>query len=568
VEGSLSSPHSFKPRLPTCSPLFNNPVYSMKENELIFINPAKRVPYGSISASTPTQIAQAFADLRVATKIWQNHSVRQRCLALQAFETHLIDNLDHVSTVLNQNCGKPRQDCIMEAFITFDVLAAIIKNAPRWLARRSVPHGLYAFKRFYAEPVPYGIVAVIGPWNAPLVQVLTPTLAALVAGNVVLIKPSEVVPAVGALIEQLFAGVPELAPFVRVVHGGRDVGKAVVAAPPDLIFVTGSEFKGRAVHLVAAESLTPVITELGGKDAMIVLEDADIDAAAKWGVWAANYNAGQVCMSVERVYVVDSVYDRFVAAVKREVGQLKIGYTPDMESPYSSGPIMLPRQLEIIESQIKDALEKGAKLIAGGRRWQSTFFEPTVLTGVTHEMHIMRKETFGPCMPIMKVKDDAEAIQRANDSEYGLSASVWSQNLRRAERVGHQLEAGTIVVNDALVCYAVAQLPFGGMKKSGSGRIHGRDEVTQFTQLKGFAIGKAPRAYDVATILREPCHYSQMKAAVKLVFGNWRQKREAVRDFLQKNPTAAKYAHTGFMTAATLAEIFAILFVFFFVNFW
>lgn len=523
-------------------------------NILPFINPATGLQYGEMVASTEQDVAQAISDLRHALSLWQQKTAAERTAVLRKFKEHLIDQADEISAVLNKNCGKTRQDGLVEVFITVDNLHNMIKHAPRWLERIAIPRGLYFFKRYYAEPIPFGVVAVIGPWNYPVVQVLTPVLAALAAGNVVIIKPSEVAPAVGLLFAQLFAAVPEIAPYVRVVHGGPEVGRAVVNTPPDLIFVTGSEGTGKAIQRAAADTLTPVITELGGKDAMLVLADADIQAAAKWGVWGAFYHSGQVCMSVERVYVVEAVYDKFVAAVKQEAAQFKIGYTPDIDSPYNCGPITFPRQVDIINEHLADAQEKGAEIIIGGQV-QGMFVDPTVLINVTHDMQIMREETFGPTLPIMKVKDEAEAIRLANDSKYGLCAYVWSRDLRHAEQVGRQLEAGTIVTNDAMAHYAVSQLPFGGIKKSGNGRIHGRDEVIQFTQLKGYAVGPAPLPFDIATILRQPNRYKEMKMLMQLVFGSWRQKLEIFKKEASLATEASPLVETA-QTAGKAALVF------------
>lgn len=497
---------------------------------LPFINPATGAQFGQMQASTPAEVGRAMADLRHNLPTWRNKTARERGAALQKLKEYLIDQADAITAVLNQDCGKTRQDGLAEVFITVDNLHNMIKHSPRWLRPRRVPRGLYMFNRYYTEPIPYGVVAVIGPWNYPLVQVMTPVLGALAAGNTVIIKPSEVAPAVGQLFEQLFAAVPDVAPYVRVVHGGPEIGQAVVSSPPDLIFVTGSERTGQAIQRAAAETFTPVITELGGKDPLIVLEDADIAAAAKWSVWGGFYHSGQVCMSVERVYVVEEVYEQFVEAVKAETAAFKIGYTADTISDFNCGPITFPRQLDIISDHVRDAQEKGAEVAMGGGR-EGMFVQPTLLLNVTHDMLVMREETFGPVLPIMKVRDEAQAIELANDCKYGLCAYVWSRDLRRAERVGRQLEAGSIVVNDAMAHYAVSQLPFGGIKRSGSGRIHGPQEVTQFTQLKSYAIGQAPHPLDVATILRHPNRYQPMKALLKVVFGNWRQKQEALTDW-------------------------------------
>lgn len=496
---------------------------------LPFVNPATSQQFGAIQTSTPDDVAQAFVDLRHSLPTWRAKTPRDRAYALRRFKEALIDRADEIAAVLNQDCGKTMQDGMVEVFITVDNLTQMINHGPRWLRKKTVPRGLYFFKKYFVEPEPYGVVAVIGPWNYPVVQVMTPVLAALMAGNTVVVKPSEAAPAVGELFEKLFASVPDIAPYVRVLHGGPDVGRAIVSKPPNLVFVTGSEKTGIAITKEAADNLTPVIAELGGKDPMIVLEDADIEAAAKWGVWAANYHSGQVCMSVERVYVVEAVYEAFVDAAVAEAKKFKIGYTTDIDSPYNCGPISFDRQLGIIEDHVQEAETQGAKILTGGKR-EGMFIDPMVLVDVTHDMKIMRQETFGPVMPIMKVRDEAEAIARANDSDYGLCAYVWSQDLRRAERVAKQLEAGSVVINDAMAHYAVSQLPFGGMKKSGNGRIHGEEEVKQFTQSKGYAVGATPFRWDIATVFRSPGHYKQMRALMRVAFGSWRQKFSPFED--------------------------------------
>ncbi|MDJ0756259.1 MAG: aldehyde dehydrogenase family protein [Ardenticatenaceae bacterium] len=498
-----------------------------KQTPLLFKNPATGKIFGQISAASPTAVQNAVDDMRHAYKTWGVKSPGERVWVLKQFKEYLIDHADEIAAVINEDCGKQMQDSLVEVFITVDNLSQMVKHTPRWLTRQRIPRGLYWFKRYYAERIPFGVVAVIGPWNYPFVQIMTPVLAALAAGNTVVIKGSEETAAVGQLIERLFAGFPEIASYVRVIHGGPEAGKALVEAAPDLVFVTGSVGTAQKIAAATSQSLTPLITELGGKDAMLVLEDADIAQAAKWGVWAANYHAGQVCMSVERVYVHEAVYEPFVAAVQAEIEKFKVGFSRDLNSPYNSGPLTTERQLEIVKDHVEDALDKGAKLVTGGRH-EELFYEPTVLVDVNQDMKVIREESFGPIMPIVKVRSEEEAIRLANDSEYGLCAYVWSGNLARAERVGQKLEAGTIVVNDAMAHYAVSHLPFGGVKKSGSGRIHGREEVLQFTQVKGYAVGHPPSPFDVATVFRAPGHYGDMKRLMQLVFGSGRQKMEAI----------------------------------------
>src|SRR6185503_18881740 len=291
-------------------------------------------------------------DLRQAFPAWSAKPVRERIRILRRFQALLIDAQDEITAVLNQDCGKSRQDALIELFVTVDMLAQYCHHAPGWLKRQRVPSGLYFFKQCYVEHRPHGVVAVIAPWNYPLTLALPPMLSALLAGNTVILKPSEVTGATGVLIERLFQRLPELAPFVRVVHGDGRVGAAVIQSKPDYVFLTGSTPTGRKVMQAAAENLVPVACELGGKDAMIVLEDADLAAAAHWGAWGAFFNAGQTCMAVERVYVVGPVYDEFVRLAAAEAALFKPGYTPDVEGPYTIGPVTDPRQVKIIERHV------------------------------------------------------------------------------------------------------------------------------------------------------------------------------------------------------------------------
>jgi acyl-CoA reductase-like NAD-dependent aldehyde dehydrogenase len=399
-----------------------------------------------------------------------------------------------------------------------------------------VARGLYVFKRCLVEPRPYGVVAVISPWNYPFALAMPPLIAALLAGNTVILKPSEVTAATGVLMERLIQRVPELAPFVRVVHGDGSVGAALVQARPDFIFLTGSTPTGKKVMAAAAEHLIPVTCELGGKDPLIVLEDADVDAAAKWAVWGAYFNTGQTCMAVERVYVVAPVYDQFVAAAVSYTQELTIGYQPDKDNPHYLGPMTDPRQIKIVQRHFEDALAKGARVLAGGR-FDGMFIEPTVMVDVTHSMLLMQDETFGPILPIMKVKDEAEAICCANDNRYGLGASVWSQDIQRAQRVAGELQTGSVLINDTICQFAVPHLPFGGMKDSGLGRVHGREGLTQFTQPHAVVIGDPPVEWDIATIFRKPGHYQAISAVMRLAFGaNLRQRVEPVREVLRGEP--------------------------------
>jgi len=501
---------------------------------LTFNNPATGVQFGAIPMSTEVEIGEAMRAMRSADNIWRDTSVRQRVKILRKFKEVLIDSLDEISEVLNQDCGKSRQDALIEVFMTVDFLQVYLRHAESWLKRRSVSTGLYVFKRAFVEPRPYGVVLVIGPWNYPFALTLPPVFAALLAGNTVLLKPSEVTGATGVLIERLIQRVPELSPFVRVMHGDGRVGAALVEAAPDYIFLTGSTATGRIVMQNAAKNLIPVACELGGKDAMIVLEDADLEAAALWGVWGAFFNTGQTCMSVERVYVVEPLYDAFVSQCVEQAKQLGVGYSKEINNLNFLGPMTDPRQVKIVQRHLKDAQAKGAQIIFGGNQ-DGMFIEPTILANVDHSMLLMQEETFGPLMPIMKVKDEAEAIRMANDCNFGLGASVWSNNNSRAIDVARRVEAASIIINDTIAQFAVPMLPFGGLKESGYGRTHGKEGLLQFTQPYSYAYGPPPLPFDVATIARKPGNYTLMSHIIHVAFGSSRQKIEPLGEILQES---------------------------------
>lgn len=511
----------------------------METETLSFFNPATGVKFGEVKITTPAEVAAAVSEMRESFPAWSSKSVAERIRILRKFQALLIEQRDEITSVLNQDCGKSRQDGLIELFVTVDMLAQYCAQAPKWLKRRRVSSGLYLFKQCFVEHRPHGVVAVIAPWNYPLTLALPPVLAALLAGNTVVLKPSEVTAATGVLIERLIQRIPELAPFVRVVHGDGKVGAALTQAKPDYIFVTGSTPTGKKILQAASEYLIPVALELGGKDAMIVLDDADIDAAARWGVWGAFFNTGQTCMAVERVYVVESKYEEFLRRSIQYTKEFQAGYTSDPDSPFSMGPVTDPRQVKVIEKHLEEAIAKGARVLTGGKE-QGMFYNPMVMVDVDHSMSLMRDETFGPIMPIMKVKDEEEAIKLANDNSFGLGASVWSKNIQHAKAVADKIEAASVIINDSIAQFGIPMLPFGGIKDSGFGRTHGQEGLMQFTRPFSYAVGGAPIKWDIATILRENGHYDLATAIMGMVYGTTlKQKWETLSQlFRKKKPDA------------------------------
>ena len=329
---------------------------------------------------------------------------------------------------------------------------------------------------------PVGVVGVIGPWNYPLVNSVGDAIPALAAGNAVVVKPSEVTPLTSLLFAQCLveSGVP--ADVFQVASGGPETGEALIDAV-DMIMFTGSTRTGRKVMERAAKTLTPVSLELGGKDPMIVLADADLERAANAAVYYSMQNGGQTCISIERVYVEAPIYDEFVTRVTEKTKALRQG-VPNGPGTVDVGAMPFPPQLEIVEKHVQQARDAGARVTAGGhaRRGLGRFYEPTVIADVDHSMTAMREETFGPTLPVMKVADEEEAIKYANDSPYGLGAAVFTKDLARGQRVARRIEAGAVCINDAALNYLALELPMGGWKESGLGVRHGPAGLKKYTR--------------------------------------------------------------------------------------
>jgi acyl-CoA reductase-like NAD-dependent aldehyde dehydrogenase len=411
---------------------------------------------------------------REAFSTWGSLPPVAREPQLRALRRTISRSADRIAEVVCGETDKSRADAVLaEALHAAAHADWCARHAARALAPRKVsPWPLYS-KAAWVEYQPRGVAAVISPWNYPFLLPFLATASALAAGCAVVLKPSEVTPASGELVAELVAeaGLPD--GVVQVLQGGPETGAHLVQAGVDVVAVTGSTATGRKVAGLAAERLVPVIMELGGKDPMIVLEDADLGRAARAAVWGACFNAGQSCVAVERVYAVDEIHDRFVAELERAFAGVRAGGGGARDV----GPIAHPPQLETIEAQVADALARGARLRRGGHRagTDGRWFEPTLLTEVDHSMAVMREETFGPVLPVMRVPDEQAAVRLANDSPFGLHASLWTADAARARRVASQLRAGAVAINDCLVNYAMPGLPFGGVGGSGYGRQGGAE---------------------------------------------------------------------------------------------
>ncbi len=436
-------------------------------------NPANRQKIAELPIHSPQEVQEAATRLRLVQKEWASLSFKERANRLYKLRRLMLDNREKVIDVLVSENGKPRVEAAGEILYIADLIGYYAKNASKFLADQKVSLHLLKTKRAYVAFHPVGLVGVISPWNYPLILSFDDVITAMAAGNAVLLKPSEFTPLTALKMGEFAsqAGLP-----LELVTGLGQTGSAVIDAV-DLIAFTGSVSTGRKVAEHAGRLLKPALLELGGKDPMIVLKDADLDRVTDGALYAGLFNAGQTCISVERFYVEEPIYNEFVARLQTGIAKLRQGIETAGEANIELGPMTTPRQLEIVEQQVEDARAKGAKVVAGGKRRDDLpglFYEPTILTDVTDDMLVMQEETFGPILPIIKVKDAEEAVRRANQSRFGLSSSVWTKDTSKGEVLARKIEAGSTVVNDALLAPPLAmEVPFGGIKDSGLGARHG-----------------------------------------------------------------------------------------------
>jgi acyl-CoA reductase-like NAD-dependent aldehyde dehydrogenase len=438
-------------------------------------NPATGETVGAVPKLEPADVQAVVDDVAEVQPFWAQLPLSDRARYMRRAAQVILDNLDDLSELLSREQGKPRTEALtMELLPTVDGLHWIAGTGPEILAEQKNRHVSIWVKnkRHFLSFEPLGVVGVIAPWNYPWTIPFGEVAIALMCGNGVVLKPASLTPLIGERIQWVFerAGLPE--GIVRCVHGGGAVGNALVESSAKKIFFTGSVEVGRRVGIAASERLKGSVLELGGKDAMVVLADANLENAASGCLWGGFANAGQTCSGIERVYVVREISDRFVERVVAGAKALRVGDPLSYETEI--GPMVSQEQFEIVKELVDDAVTNGATMHCGGPDEErgGTYYRPTVLTGVTHEMRIMKEEIFGPVVPIITVDSEEEAVRLANDSEFGLGASVWSRDRQRAEQVGRQLESGMVWLNDHMYTHGVCSCAWGGVKSSGLGRAH------------------------------------------------------------------------------------------------
>ncbi len=463
---------------------------------ILSIDPATGEIVAQFLRTHPSLLPAILARARSAQSAWAKVSINNRCARLNVLRERMLASRDALADAVVRESGKPRVEALFaDIFVALDTAAYFSKHTARLLSPEPVPHHSTPARmksgRLVYEPL--GVIGIISSWNYPLAIPLSQIIPAVAAGNAVVCKTSDFTPLCGALIEKLFADAGFPKDLLTVVQGGAEVGQALIDAAPEKVLFTGSVATGRRVAEACARKLIPSVLELGGKDAMIVLGDADLDVASSAAVWGSYTNCGQVCLSVERLFAEQSISEKFAALCVEKTKKLRLG--PGSDPATDVGPLIRPHHVQRMSSLIQDAVQRGAKLLCGGRPRPDlgpNFFEPAVLADVDATMKLFQEETFGPILAIQTVRDAEEAVTRANDSPFALAASVWTTDAARGKAIASRLRAGAVMVNDAISYFAIAEAPHGGCGASGWGRTHGKAGLLEILHMKYIDIDRLP----------------------------------------------------------------------------
>ncbi len=461
------------------------------------VNPATGEKIGQVESTPTGNIPKIVEDARTAQREWAHIPFRSRAALLRKFGEILVSRKKTVAELISKENGKPLMEAYSSEIIpSLEIVRYYAGRSEKILRSRRVRIGLPIMKtkRAFVQYEPTGVVGIISPWNYPLLVPLGQIVPALMAGNAVIFKPSEHTPLEGGLIGDFMweAGIPRK--LLSIVQGAGDVGAALITACTDKIFFTGSTAVGHRVSEAASRCLVPVSLELGSKDAMIVLPDADIDTATSAAIWGAFMNAGQTCVSVERCFVHEKIFDQFMTLVQKKVKDLRTG--PGTDENTDVGAIINKAQFETVKNQVEDATKRGARVVAGGSfssKEGAHFIPPTVLVDVPMDSLIMKEETFGPVLPITEFRSDDEAIALVNALRFGLSASIWTADSKHGMEMAKKLRAGAVTINDVISYYGIIDGVVGGARESGTGRVHGREGLLEMVAPKYYEIERAPR---------------------------------------------------------------------------
>lgn len=488
---------------------------------LVSTNPNTMEVIGEITCTEINSFNTLIEKSKAAQSYWKEITIDNRIKIFKRVKEILYNEREEIARLITKENGKPLFESYSTEIIpTLSILNYYIKNARKFLKphfeRIKIPVMIH--KKSWIEYEPYGVVGIISPWNYPLLLPMGRIIPALISGNAVIFKPSEWTPLVGEKIDRLFksAGLPEN--VLQTIYGGAEIGEALVKSNIDKLFFTGSTRVGRIISKTAAEKLLPVSLELGGKDPAIVLPDADLDRAAMGIVWGSVMNAGQTCVSVERVYVHEQIFESFLNKLIELVSQLKAF---DNSPYYDYSNIKLQAQVDIIREHIEDAISKGAKIIYGGK-FDKNKVEPTILIDVNHSMKVMKEETFGPLIPVMKFKTIEEATALANDCDYGLSASVWTKNISLGKSIARKIQSGSVLINDCISYFGAGEAVVGGIKMSGTGRVNSRSGIMEMVFEKYYN-------YDTFTWQKKLWWFNYSEKSTKII-------KEATQFLFDKNP--------------------------------
>ncbi|GAA3159384.1 aldehyde dehydrogenase family protein [Blastococcus jejuensis] len=487
-------------------------------------DPATGAVVGVFPVHDAAAVGETVERARTASRAWSDLGYDGRRQRLSAYRGYLARRMHELADLVHRENGKPHADAILEITLAIDHLAWAGAHARRTLGPRKVSAGLLAANHAaYLEYQPLGVIGVIGPWNYPVFTPMGSIAYALAAGNTVVVKPSEFTPAIGAWLAAAWrAAVPDAPDALQVVTGFGDTGAALCRAGVDKVAFTGSAPTGKKVMAACAENLVPVLMELGGKDAMIVDDDADVAAAADAAVWGAMSNAGQTCIGIERVYATSAVYDRFVAEVTAQVRALRPG--SDDEATY--GPMTMPSQIDVVRRHVSEATAAGARAVTGGTDDDAFpaegYVRPTVLLDVPDDAAAIREETFGPTLTITEVRDAEEALERTNATSYGLAGAVYTKSKARGLDLARRMRSGMTSVNSVLTFASVPALPFGGVGDSGFGRIHGEDGLKEFTRAKAITRQRVPLPVNLMSFGRPAKAADALARVMGLVHGRHR----------------------------------------------
>jgi acyl-CoA reductase-like NAD-dependent aldehyde dehydrogenase len=508
-------------------------------------NPATREEIGTVPIYSAQEISAAVDRARKAQARWAARPIADRLKLVRHFQQLLCDQKDAVSAVITREAGKPLAEAVStEILVVLDGAQYLLNHAAEFLRPEPVPHRnpVMKLKKGTLLREPYGVIGIISPWNYPFSLPSVQTLTALITGNAVVLKPSEFTPFSSLELQRLLSEAGLDNDLMQVVTGEGAAGSALLQARIDKMIFTGSVATGKKVAQAAASRLLPVVLELGGKDPMIVLEDADVNVASSAAVWGAFMNSGQTCLSVERCYVHESIYEDFLQACVAKTAKLIHGH--GTKPTTDIGPVIHERQLQIVSRHVQDAVARGSRVLAGGKPASDlgpNFFSPTILADVTHDMEVMREETFGPVLPVRSFKTEDEAVALANDSDFGLAASVWTRDKSRGEALARRINAGTVMVNDVIACFGISEAPHGGVKASGIGRTHGRFGLEEMVWPKYIDSDRLPGMKKLWWYGYGPTFQQQMSGFIELLFSKNLMKRirgaiKSTQSYLRRKP--------------------------------